>query len=91
MQDLKSTFLFEMHEVIGDPHDLGNTPHGNRMIYSSKGGTVKGPEINGEILPGGGDWFLLRSDGVGQIDVRETIRTAIQRHLRYFSRSHGEN
>ena len=75
MQDLGSTFLFEMREVIGDPLDLGNTPHGNRMIYASQGGTVEGPEINGEILPGGGDWFLLRSDGIGQIDVRETIRT----------------
>jgi hypothetical protein len=45
------------------------------MIYPVKGGTVKGPKINGEVLPGGADWLLMRSDGVSQLDVRVTFCT----------------
>ena len=38
------------------------------------GGTVKGPKVNGEVLPFGADWILLRPDGMFELDVRVTIR-----------------
>ena len=31
--------------------------------------------MKGEVLPGGGDWFLLRPDNVGELDVRGTLKT----------------
>ena len=40
-----------------------------------KGGTFEGPKLRGEVLPGGGDWLLLRPDGAGELDVRGTLRT----------------
>ena len=48
---------------------------GARMTFIVKGGSVTGPRIKGEVLPGGGDWLLVGSDGIGRVDVRATIRT----------------
>ena len=39
------------------------------------GGIIEGPKLQGEVLPGGGDWLLVGSDGTGRVDVRATIRT----------------
>lgn len=75
MLDLKYEFLAEAIADLEEPLTVGNTPHGSRMIYKIKGGTVKGPEISGEVLPVGADWLILRPDGAGELDVRATIRT----------------
>lgn len=40
-----------------------------------KGGAFSGPGLQGRILPGGGDWVMLRSDGVAELDIRLTLRT----------------
>jgi hypothetical protein len=40
-----------------------------------KGGAFNGPKLHGDVLPGGGDWAIVRSDGTVQLDVRATIRT----------------
>jgi hypothetical protein len=54
---------------------VGATPHGNRRIYYIKGGTFAGPKLKGEVLPGGGDWLVIRPDDTWKLDVRETLRT----------------
>ena len=54
---------------------IGETPLGLRVNAYVSGGTVEGPRIRGEFLPVGGDWLTVRSDGVGVLDVRATIRT----------------
>jgi hypothetical protein len=77
MEDLRTEFLCDVvvyvdwKEII----DIGVTPHGNRQIIYLKGGTFEGPKIRGVILPGGGDWFIRRSDGVVETDVRAIVRT----------------
>jgi Protein of unknown function (DUF3237) len=38
------------------------------------GGNVTGT-VNGTIVPGGGDWCLVRSDGVFRVEARYLIRT----------------
>ena len=75
MQELKSELLCELTADLDDPQEIGATPHGVRMIVPVIGGTVKGPKLNGETLAFGADWILMRSDGVGELDVRATIRT----------------
>ncbi|SIR81071.1 DUF3237 family protein [Microbacterium sp. RURRCA19A] len=39
------------------------------------GGPVSG-DIEGEIIPGGGDWCLVRADGSYDVEARYLIRTA---------------
>jgi hypothetical protein len=39
------------------------------------GGSFYGPRLRGKVLAGGGDWTLLRSDGVLELDLRITLET----------------
>jgi hypothetical protein len=73
--ELKTEFLYEVSVDLEMPQNVGATPHGNRQIFYVKGGTFEGPKLKGEVLPGGGDWFMLRPDGAGELDVRATVRT----------------
>ena len=54
---------------------IGPIPEGVRVNYYVTGGTVEGPKLNGKVLPVGGDWNLLRTDGVGILDIRATFET----------------
>lgn len=67
--------LYEMHVDLEAPQLIGQTPLGNRQIFYVRGGSFKGPRLRGDVLPGGGDWALIRADGVLQLDVRATLRT----------------
>ena len=84
MTDLKTELLFEMSANVAEPHDIGITPAGTRRIIPVTGGTFQGPKLKGAVLPGGGDWLLIRPDGVRQLDVRATLRTD-DGHLIYVS------
>jgi hypothetical protein len=66
--------LFDMHVDL-QPAQPISTPLGARMTFITTGGTIDGPRLHGEILPGGGDWLMAGSDGVGRVDVRATLRT----------------
>ena len=73
---IKTQHLFTMPVDVEMPLQMvGATPIGERRIAKVTGGTFAGPEMNGKILPGGGDWLLLRSDGSLQLDVRVTLET----------------
>lgn len=54
---------------------LGDTPQGLRKIVPVVGGTLEGPRLDGDILPGGGDWARTTPDGVLHLDVRLTMQT----------------
>lgn len=73
-QGLKSEFLCSVIADLEPPQAIGATPQGNRQIFYVTGGSIKGPKINGKVLPGGGDWFLSRPDGVSQLDVKVTVQ-----------------
>ena len=55
--------------------DLGATPHGRRRIIQILGGTVRGPRLEAEVVPGGADWQYVRADGVVELEARYSIRT----------------
>lgn len=57
------------------PQVIGPTAEGLRINFPIAGGKIHGPKVNGTVLPGGADFYCLRPDGVGQIDVRATART----------------
>jgi hypothetical protein len=57
------------------PQKLGTVPHGVRTFVPVTGGDFEGPRLRGRILSGGGDWLLLRPDGVLELDLRITLET----------------
>jgi hypothetical protein len=72
---LGSTFLMQIVGHLDDAQVIGPTPTGTRRILYMTGGSFSGAGLNGDVLPGGGDWVLLRADGVSQLDIRFTLRS----------------
>lgn len=68
-------FVFEARVGVGPPQDLGDVGKGGRRIVPITGGEFSGPQMRGEVLPGGADWQVLRSDGVAELEARYTLRT----------------
>jgi len=75
MAGLATELLFEISVNMEPPLVVGPTPNGDRRIRLISGGRFAGPKLQGDILPGGGDWLLLRPDGARSLDVRLTLRT----------------
>lgn len=55
--------------LIADGEALGHCIEGYRVNYLIIGGHFTGSPLKGEVLPGGADCFLLRTDGVGDLDA----------------------
>jgi hypothetical protein len=68
-------FAFAVKVVVGPIQDLGMTARGHRRIVDILGGEAQGPRLQGEILPGGADWQVVRSDGTIEVVARYSIRT----------------
>ena len=72
---MNSRPLMTVRIIAAPPQKLGAVPHGTRLIVPVTGGDFEGPRLRGKILPGGGDWLLLRGDGVLELDLRITLET----------------
>lgn len=66
---------FEEIVRLGPVTALGKTGHGGRTIIPITGGSFVGPNIRGEVMPGGWDWQLLRSDGCTELEANYMLRT----------------
>ena len=72
---LRTRFAFAIKARVGPIQDLGQTARGHRRIIDILGGEVAGPMLQGEILPGGADWQIVRPDGTIEVVARYTIRS----------------
>jgi hypothetical protein len=72
----KTEFVYEARVSI-DPERpvIGDSKYGRRSIVWITGGTFKGPDIEGTVIPGGADWQLVRADGAKELDARYTLKT----------------
>lgn len=68
-------FAFEEIVTLGAAIPVGETPFGKRTIIPITGGTFSGPGIEGEIIAGGWDWQLLRTDGCTDVEADYMLRT----------------
>jgi hypothetical protein len=75
-------FNYEMNHICSytatlDPEFevIGPVAEGLRLNAYITGGEVTGPRLQGLIRPVGADWLIIRTDGVGVLDVRATIET----------------
>jgi Protein of unknown function (DUF3237) len=71
---LRTEFLMQLRADLEEAQAVGETPLGGRRILYVKRGSFAGPRLRCNVLPGGGDWVLLRKDGVSQLDVGITLR-----------------
>ncbi len=68
-------FIFAVHAIVDVPLDLGDVGKGGRRIVPIIGGDFSGPRLRGQVLPGGADWQILRTDGVAELEARYTLST----------------
>jgi hypothetical protein len=72
---MNSVLLMTLQVTLAPPQKVGAVPQGNRTTAPIASGSFEGPRLRGRVLPGGGDWTLLRSDGVLELDLRITLET----------------
>ena len=72
---MNSQPLMTVRIIAAPPQKIGAIPHGMRSIVPVTGGDFEGPRLRGKVMPGGGDWLLLRSDAVLELDLRITLET----------------
>jgi hypothetical protein len=69
------TLVYRLEATLGEPLDLGESAQGHRRIVPQTGGTFRGPEIAGKLLPGASaDWQIVLPDGTALGDIRYTLQ-----------------
>jgi hypothetical protein len=69
--------LYTAHVPLKSPELIGVTPEGIMVdwYWYPAEGVVKGPRLNGKVRRLGGDWMVIRRDGIGLMDVKAVIET----------------
>ena len=64
-------------EYLGTLEVQSDAPQavGSILIVNVTGGTMKGPKINGTVVPPSGDWLNVMPDGSFRLDVRASLKT----------------
>lgn len=69
--------LGDLTVQVGAPVEAGTiiglNSRGRRRIIPITGGTLRGPRLNGRVLPGGADFQLVVSDTAADLDARYII------------------
>ena len=88
---MQSRLLMTLEVAVAGPQKIGAVPHGTRVTAPIASGHFEGPRLRGKALPGGGDWTLLRGDGVLELDLRVTLETddGALIHMASFGLRHG--
>ena len=73
--DITTAPLFDIVIDLNPRLNIGEGPFGRRILYGAAGGSFSGDRLRGDVIAGGGDWALFRSDGGMALDVRLTLRT----------------
>lgn len=68
------THVFDLRVKVAAAQELGQVGGGRRRVVPITGGDLVGPNLRGEVLPGGADWQTLRADGVTLLQARYTVR-----------------
>src|SRR2546426_12703148 len=72
---MTSRRLMTLQVVVPPAQKLGAVPHGTRVIVPIASGTIEGPRLRGKVLPGGGDWPLLRAEALVELEWGTTLET----------------
>jgi hypothetical protein len=73
--DFKTEFMWDAKVKIAGMIMVGESKRGIRRVIPITGGTFEGPNIKGEVLPGGEDWQLVRPDGDTELYARYLLKT----------------
>jgi len=93
MVEVKLRPLFKLRAfTAGGATHIGPVPLGyQRRVVFVTGGLFEGERLNGKVLPGGGDFLMMRPDGGMHLDVRLVLETDAGEliYMTYVGRRHG--
>jgi Protein of unknown function (DUF3237) len=69
-------FVFEERVTLAPAVVLGETAVGHRQYIPITGGTIAGPKLQGEVIPGGWDFQLRYPNGCGTLTADYFLRAA---------------
>jgi hypothetical protein len=75
------TQVLEARVFVSPAQELGEIGGGRRRIVPILGGTVEGPRLEAEVLPGGADWQTIFPDGRTEVLARYTLRALDGTHI----------
>jgi hypothetical protein len=75
MPELNLDFAFTVRATLEQPIVVGQAPDGLRRFVPITGGSFSGPLLTGKVVPGSGDWQIVRSDGALNAEARYTLET----------------
>lgn len=68
-----------LYVQIGALNELGELPHGTGKMIPITGGTFEGKfgdvDFQGDVMAGGADWQLIRSDGVTELRAHYAVKS----------------
>ena len=73
--ELRAEHVFDEKVTIGGLLNIGKSKFGERRLIPITGGSFKGANIEGVVVPGGADWQLTRPDGDTELNARYTLKT----------------
>ena len=88
---MESRPLMTLQVAVAGSQRIGAVPCGTRVTAPIVSGHFEGPRLRGRVLSGGGDWTLLRADGVLELDLRVSLETddGALIHMTSFGLRHG--
>jgi len=70
------TYVFSVRVDVAAPIEQGTIDGGRRRFIPITGGSIYGPRLTGTVLPGGGDWQVIKEGGLTAILARYFLKTA---------------
>jgi hypothetical protein len=78
LDSLPSEFLFTLTANTAEKPSvmIPSGPNGTRVIVTAMSGSFEGPKLKGTVADvAGGDWLIIRADGIMSLDVRLCLLT----------------
>jgi hypothetical protein len=69
-----ANLVFQLDVTCSQPTPMGQRDGGTAVMIPITGGTVSGEKLNGEVVPGGADWALIKDDGTICVKAHYAIK-----------------
>jgi Protein of unknown function (DUF3237) len=70
------TYIFSVKALLALPVEQGEIDGKRKRFIAITGGSVYGPNLQGEVLPGGGDWQAIGADGRTEVYARYSLKAS---------------
>jgi hypothetical protein len=70
------SYVFEFHVDVGPTVRVGGGAGDELHFVPITGGSISGPRLHGNVLPGGGDWWVRRTPYTIELDAHYLVRAA---------------